>query len=611
VSHNLNVGDNPVDTYRVRLSERRQSHERLTRIDRQFSYARLAVFASGILVLVLAWRDALRIWLVLLPIAAFIVLVRKHEQVIRQRDEAARSITFYERGLARIEDRWPGTGEPGERFRDDSHLYANDLDLFGHGSLFELLSIARTRAGEAKLAGWLTAPAKPPEIAARQEAVAELAPSLDLRETLSLAGTDVAAGVHDDELVSWAEMAPLLSPLWARWIAVGLTAAVIVTAAVWLSGGDEGPLQIALAIQVGLAWPQQRRVERALHRAAAAARDLDILGHLLEQLEQQRFTTARLQSLRQAIDTGGSRTSAAIRSLHRLVELHDWQHNLIFLIVSLPFLWGTHLAWAIESWRARHGRHIRAWLDAVAEIEALSSLSAFQFEHPRDPFPSVVTEDASALFDGSDLGHPLIPAARCIRNDVRMDEHHRLLVVSGSNMSGKSTLLRTVGINAVLAQAGAPVRAASLRLSPLRLGATLRIQDSLQEGRSRFYAEITRVRALADIAKGSTPLLFLLDELFHGTNSHDRLVGASGVLRSLLSRGAIGLVTTHDLALTSIARALAPIAINVHFEDWFEGGEIHFDYRMKPGPVTRSNAIALMRAVGLDVPADNNESGVI
>jgi DNA mismatch repair ATPase MutS len=294
------------------------------------------------------------------------------------------------------------------------------------------------------------------------------------------------------------------------------------------------------------------------------------------------------------------------------VELHDWQHNLIFLIVSLPFLWGTHLAWAIESWRARHGGHIRAWLDAVAEMEALSSLSAFRFEHPRDPFPSIVTDHASALFDGSDLGHPLIPHARCVRNDVQLNENHTLLVVSGSNMSGKSTLLRTVGINAVLAQAGAPVRAASLRLSPLRVGATLRIQDSLQEGRSRFYAEITRVRALADLAHGDTPLLFLLDELFHGTNSHDRLVGASGVLRSLLARGAIGLVTTHDLALTSIARALAPRAVNVHFEDWFEGSEIHFDYRMKPGPVTRSNAIALMRAVGLDVPGDDEKgSGVI
>ena len=605
--HNLHVQDEPVEAYRHRLSERRLSHEQLTETDRRFSYARLGVFAVGVLMLVLAWRQALSVWLVLLPVAAFIALVRRHERVIRQRDEAARAIAFYERGLARIEDRWPGTGEPGDRFRDENHLYANDLDLFGHGSLFELLSIARTRAGETKLAGWLSSPASPLEIAARQEAVAEFAPLLDLRETLSLAGTDVAAGVHGDELVAWAEMPPLLKPLWARWIAVALTTSVVATAIVWLSGGSEGPLQVALALQVGFAWPQQRRVERALHRAAAAARDLDILGHLLEQLERQKFSTARLRSLHDALDTSESRASSAIRSLHRLVELHEWQHNLIFLILSLPFLWGTHLAWAIEAWRGRHGGHIRGWLDAIAELEALSSISAFKFEHPRDPFPAIVTSDVSAaLFDGIDLGHPLLPVARSVRNDVRMDETHRLLVVSGSNMSGKSTLLRTVGINAVLAQAGAPVRAASLRLSPLQLGATLRIQDSLQEGRSRFYAEITRVRALADVANSSPPLLFLLDELFHGTNSHDRLVGASGVLRSLLNRGAIGLVTTHDLALTSIARALAPRAVNVHFEDWFEGGEIHFDYRMKPGPVTRSNAIALMRAVGLDVPGETD-----
>ena len=188
-----------------------------------------------------------------------------------------------------------------------------------------------------------------------------------------------------------------------------------------------------------------------------------------------------------------------------------------------------------------------------------------------------------------------------VRNDVCFAGATRLLVVSGSNMSGKSTLLRTVGINAVMALAGAPVRATSLRLSPLAVGATLRIQDSLLEGRSRFYAEITRIRTIADIAAGRTPLLFLLDELFHGTNSHDRLLGAQGVLRSLLDRGAIGLITTHDLALTAIGDELAPRAVNVHFEDWFEAGDIKFDYRMKPGPVTRSNALALMRAVGLDV----------
>jgi hypothetical protein len=601
----LNVAHDPAVEYGTRLAHRRATHERLSVTDRRFSYARLGVFALGALFAFLAQQNAASPWLLLLPAAAFIVLMRRHETVIRARDAAARAITFYERALARIDDRWPGTGEPGDRFRDDRHLYANDLDLFGHGSLFELLSIARTRTGEATLAGWLTAPASPEEISARQKGVEELTPSLDLREALSLAGADVRAGVHGDELVAWAEAPALLSPSWVRWLALVLTAAVVVTTAVWLVADDELPLLVALGVQVGFAWPQQRRIERALHRAAAAARDLDILSHLLEQLEREQFSTARLSSLRRALDAQDGRASSSIHALHRFVEMHDWQHNLIFLALSLPLMWGTHVAWAIEAWRRRHGPHIRAWLDAVAEFEAFSSLSAFRYEHPDDPFPQIVVDavDArAALFDGVGLGHPLLPSARSVRNDVRLDTEQRLLVVSGSNMSGKSTLLRTVGINAVLALAGAPVRAASLRISPLGIGATLRIQDSLQEGRSRFYAEITRIRELADLASGPRPLLFLLDELFHGTNSQDRLVGASGVLRSLLDRGAIGLITTHDLALTAIARALAPRAVNVHFEDWFEGGEIHFDYRMKSGPVTRSNAIALMRAVGLDVP---------
>ena len=595
----------PADQYRLRLDARRATHTRLIEVDRRFSHARLGVFGLGALGLVLVWRDAIGAWLLLVPVVVFIVLVRRHEVVLQARHASARAITFYERGLARIEDRWHGTGEPGDRFRDDRHLYANDLDLFGHASLFELLSIARTRAGEATLAGWLTTPAAPPEIAARQNSVTELTPSLDLREALSLAGTDVRAGVHSEELAAWAEAPPLLTPSWVRWLALAMTATVVGTMAVWLAGGSEFPLLVALGVQVGFAGPQQRRIERALHSAAAAARDLDILGHLLQRLEHEQFSAARLVALSRAIAAQDGRASSAIHALHRLVELHDWQHNLLFLMLSLPFMWGTHVAWAIEAWRRRHGRHIRGWLDAVAEFEAFSSLSAYRFEHPGDPFPQIVVADTGApvaVFDGTGLGHPLLASSRSVPNDVRLDGDQQLLVVSGSNMSGKSTLLRTVGINAVLALAGGPVRATALRVAPLALGATLRIQDSLQEGRSRFYAEITRIRELTDVSAGPRPLLFLLDELFHGTNSHDRLVGASGVLRSLLDRGAVGLITTHDLALTGIARALAPRAVNVHFEDWFEEGEIRFDYRMKPGPVTRSNAVALMRAVGLNVP---------
>jgi DNA mismatch repair ATPase MutS len=359
-------------------------------------------------------------------------------------------------------------------------------------------------------------------------------------------------------------------------------------------------LVAVIVLEILFATPLRGRVDRALHAADGPARDLDILAHVLTEIETQPFDAPRLRALRDSLRADGVDASRAIRQLHRLVEWHDWQHNPFFALIGATLLWGTQIAFAIERWRRAHGRHVGVWLRSVAEVEALGSLAAYRYEHPDDPFPEIV-DDGPAHFDGREVGHPLIPAARMVRNDVRLIAPTRLFVISGSNMSGKSTLLRTVGINAVLAFAGAPVRARALRLTPLRIGATLRIQDSLQEGRSRFYAEITRIREIADAAIGPTPVLFLLDEIFHGTNSHDRLVGASGVLRSLLDRGAIGLITTHDLALTAVVGELAPRAENVHFEDRFEDNDIQFDYRMKAGPVTRSNALALMRAVGLDV----------
>jgi hypothetical protein len=597
----------PADEYRARLDARGAAHAALNASDLRFSQGRLAAFGLIVLVAILAWLQSLSAFWLILPVAILVVLMRRHDRVLRARDATARAMAFYERAFARIEDRWMGGGSYGDRFVDERHLYANDLDLFGRGSLFELLSIARTRAGEDVLAAWLKTAAERTEVTERQQAIAELTPSLDFRESIAVVGSNAAA-LRSDWLVDWGHTPPLLSPHWVRYLAWAITATFIVTLIMWVTTNNSLPIAIVLGLQAGFAWPQQKRVERVLHGADTAARDLDVLGELLERLEGQSFTSPRLVALQRHLESRGASASRAIRQLHRLVELHDWQHNLFFLIFSLPFMWGTHVAWAIEEWRRAHGTHLRLWIDAVGELEAFSSLSAYRFEHPDDPFPVIVEPSASVhtgVFDGRGLGHPLIPAARAIRNDVACVAPTQLLVVSGSNMSGKSTLLRTVGINAVLALAGAPVRAESLRLSPLVVGATLRIQDSLQEGRSRFYAEITRIREIADIARGAAPLLFLLDELFHGTNSHDRLIGSSGVLRSLLDRGAIGLITTHDLALSGIASALAPRAVNVHFEDWFDGEDLRFDYRLKPGPVTRSNAIALMRAVGLDVPEES------
>jgi DNA mismatch repair ATPase MutS len=280
------------------------------------------------------------------------------------------------------------------------------------------------------------------------------------------------------------------------------------------------------------------------------------------------------------------------------MDLVDSRHHIMVRLAGPLLLWDLHLAYAIERWRRTSGRALRQWLAAVGELEALSSLAGYHHEHPDDVFPDL--EEGAPRFDAEGLGHPLLPAAAMVRNDVRLTGDLRVMVVSGSNMSGKSTLLRTVGVNAVLAGAGAPVRAARLRLTPLAIGASIRIEDSLETGVSRFYAEITRLGAIMRRA-GSGPLIFLIDELLNGTNSHDRRIGAEAVVRGLIDRGAIGLVTTHDLALAAIADALGPRAANVHFEDVLDDGRMLFDYRMRPGVVSKSNAIALMRSVGLDV----------
>jgi DNA mismatch repair ATPase MutS len=238
----------------------------------------------------------------------------------------------------------------------------------------------------------------------------------------------------------------------------------------------------------------------------------------------------------------------------------------------------------------------------VGEMEALLSLATYSFEHPQDSFPEFSTvEHSSPIFEGEDLGHPLIPAAECVRNSVRLGQQARLLLISGSNMSGKSTFLRTVGINAVLAHAGAPIRGKSLRLSPLLLGTRIRSTDSLQEGRSNFYTEILRIRQVFELANQEQPLLFLFDELLEGTNSKDRRIGAEGLLRALLARRTLGIVTTHDLALTEVAATLGGAARNAHFQDFVEEGQMRFDYKLREGVVARSNALELMRLIGLNV----------
>jgi DNA mismatch repair ATPase MutS len=303
--------------------------------------------------------------------------------------------------------------------------------------------------------------------------------------------------------------------------------------------------------------------------------------------------------LRGALDSHHA-ASAIVGRLLRTIAARDALRNEFVRPFGLLLFVRSLAAVVIDRWHARHRHDLEMWIDAVGEIEALVSLATYAFEHPSDPFPVLAND--GPRFDAEALAHPLLHESIAVRNDVRVgNDGPHLLVVSGSNMSGKSTLLRAVGINTVLAMAGAPVRARSLVVTPVLIGASIRVDDSLQEGHSRFYSEILRIRDIVESAAHGEPVLFLLDEILHGTNSHDRRIGAEAIVRALVTTGAIGLITTHDLALTAFADAPEIRARNVHFEDDIADGRLVFDYLMRDGVVERSNALELMRAIGLKV----------
>ena len=516
-------------------------------------------------------------------------------------------MAYYERALARLENRWIGTGSQGERFRDSRHVFADDLDLFGPGSLFELLSTARTRMGERLLAGWLLTPGDPKEVAARQESVRELRPGVELREQIALMGEDLRAALDDRRLGLWGTEPGVVFFWGARWIALALAIAAVASLVTALSDWTSfRPFLFVVLAELIFMMATNKPTAQVGESVGTPAHELRLIALLLERLEREPFSSPALAALRGRLLVNGTPATRQIRRLVNLVERLEWAHNLFFRLPAAGLLWMPQFAIAIETWRVRYGPHVAGWVEAIGEFEAMSSLACFAYEHPDAVFPDLVDSserDTSfkSFYDAQDLTHPLIPAAEAIANDVQLGGDTRLWIVSGSNMSGKSTLLRAVGLSVVLAWAGAPVNAARLRLSRLQLGASLRSNDSVTDHRSRFYAEISRLKDVVDLARAGQPLLFLLDELLSGTNSHDRRIGAQALLVGLVERGAIGLATTHDLALAEIAEQLKGRAINVHFEDHLEGGEIRFDYHLRPGVVTRGNALELMRAVGLDV----------
>lgn len=550
-------------------------------------------------------------------VVAFAALVILHARTERRKDRANAALRFHERGLSRIDGKWTDLPATGERFRADGHPYAGDLDVFGRASLFQRIDATETRFGEERLAALLSSdgagPGWPDDVRERQRAVADLAPRVAFREQLSALGALLSSEKPDPApFLKWAE-GSLPFPHGFGLVAIA-RAMPIVTLAVLAFGTSLGHGQLPLLgvlivdLFVGLAV----RGKVAQIAAIVSAREAGVASYadMLALLEREPLEAPLLKSLQARLRASGTSATDDMRALGRILSFLEARNNEVWrFFIGPALLWDLNCVVLLERWRLRAGARARDWFVVLGEIEALASIAGYAFERPNDATPEL---RETAVFEARGLGHPLLPDDRRVDNDVTLAGPGRALIVTGSNMSGKSTLLRAMGANAVLALAGAPVCARSLAIGPLRVVTSMRVSDSLEEGVSHFYAELQKLKRVVDLAregdakKSGPTVLFLLDEILHGTNSRERIIGARAILRELVARGAMGAVSTHDLGISDLERELdgsgaAGAVRNVHFEEQVADDKMTFDYRLREGVVKSSNALRLMKIVGIDV----------
>ncbi len=546
-------------------------------------------------------------WPPFVPGSVAVLAARGYRRYKETRARAWRLIGFYDRATKRVQGDWLGAGASGEGLNPPGHAYANDLNIFGTGSLFELLWIGRSGIGQRGLAEYLLKPATVDEALLRQEAIRELREKRNLREKIALLGCYEFQESRWETFAEWLD-APvtsfpaLLSPVL---LATSSVLAIVFLAAL-LTGGALFPWRSVaeyvvplLLLHSAFGMIMRRRVAKIIEAASTLSVETRVLREGLGILESEPLASARLCEIAERARNGAS----SVRTLDRMLAALSEANKEWFYLPSLALMFRTQLCMATERWRASNGAMLRGWMEAWAEFEALNSLANYAHENPDAEFPELCAGEAE--FDAQGIGHPLIPRDVCVRNDVALNFRlinggHRFYIVSGSNMAGKSTLLRAIGLNAVLAMAGAPVRARALRMSRLSVCASIAVTDSLLSGKSKFLSEIDRLRQAIEVSDGEQ-VLFLVDEILSGTNSRDRRVAVEAVVRTLVGRGAIGAISTHDLALTEIADDAELGGANVHMGSRGKGDPMDFDYLLKPGVTREANALAIARMAGVPV----------
>jgi hypothetical protein len=513
--------------------------------------------------------------------------------------ELARRSSFYERGIDRKEDNWRGNGNTGVDFQRTGHMYQSDLDILGEGSLFELICTTRSAVGAERLATYLLDPPSFEEAKARQDAVKELRNATELREEIALLGKYQFLNCDGKHLRDWLSL-PTINVHRFVPVSLFLFSAMSLMLGTCICARIFPWAQVAyffillLAAQASISLTMMHRIRPHLHMLRTLANDVAVLRQGVGLIERQDFHSAKLRGLIEQV----CRQDAAvmIRKLERMLIAISKREDQILYGFCLWLAVGTQLVLAVERWRALHQNSFEQWLDAWAEFEALNALACYAYECPDDSFPELLS--GGALFEARGLCHPLLSRKCAVGNDVDLNNSTAFYVISGSNMAGKSTYLRAIGLNAILAFAGAPVCAVDARISVSYVCASISVEDSLLEGKSKFLAEVERLRESIRIAAGR-PVLFLIDEILSGTNSIDRRIAAESVIKALIAEGAVGALSTHDLALTEIGDNPQLRGVNVHMQSDNPEQPLAFDYRVKPGISRQTNGLAMVRMMGI------------